>query len=400
MDKKSLVSRLLRALFWIERSTYFDEVGGPSNLGFDFRATWRLLPHSVKAALIDGLETGLIRFDRSVDPRVMVDPFDAESVRINMGSDHPALLFGYVPGLSKKGFETVTTDLGLSQELTGRREKLYLSDDDSSDDPDWLLDSWNKIKSSPEDSINDIEDQLMHPSNFSKVMIADIIEVEGNDAIERNLTITGELFFAEDISISNLVHQTATAFGLQRIFISDYEGDTAGIGCYSELPFDERRNPSKIDDVFWGGDYFLKELVLDQETPFAYCVKNEDLKRYKCLEITNGTGTQVDPGKWIGEKKEYVWPSSIYPDPLIAITSRPDLVKPLSDKDSINVAAVFTENEWADAIEQGEFERLREIVRKHHEFGQRTFDELVLSDADIDETIDGFGSAPGRVWRV
>ena len=118
------------------------------------------------------------------------------------------------------------------------------------------------------------------------------------------------------------------------------------------------------------------------------------------MKITDGTGTQIDPGKWIGEKKEYVWPSSIYPDPLLAITSRPDLVAPLNDKDSRNAATIFTENEWADAIEKGEFERLREIVRKHHEFGQRTFDELVLSDADIDATIDGFGSAPGRFWRV
>ena len=399
MVKEFPVNKLLRALFWAERSEYFAEVGSAHYLRYDFRCTWRFLPHSVKAALMEGLENGLIRFDRSVDPLGLVDPFDPRSVRINMGADHPPLLFGYVPGLSKNGFETVTTALGVSQELTGRREKLYLSDDDSSDAPDWLLDSWNKIKSSPDGSINDIEDQLMHPLDFSKVMISDIIEVEGNDAIERNLTIAGELFFAENISISDLVHQTATAFGVQRIFISDHELDTAGIECYSERPFD-RKNSYEIGDVFkdyW--DYFLREVVLDQEAPFAYCVRNEDLNQYKCIKIIGGTRTQVDPRKWIGEKKEHVWPSSVYPDPLLAITSRPDLVAPLNHKDSRN-AAVFTENEWTEAIEKGEFGRLREIVKEHHEFGQRTFDELVLSDADIDETIDGFGSAPGRFWHV
>ena len=399
MAKELLVNRLLRALFWIERTGYFYEVGEPESLGFDFRATWRFLPHLVKAALMEGLENGLIRFDRSVDPSGMVDPFDSESVRANMNSDNPRWFFDYVPGLSKKGFEAVTTALGISQELKGRREKLYLSDDNSSDDPDWLLESWNKLKSSSDDSINDIEDQLKHPLDFSEVMISEIIEGLGNDVIELYLTIEETIVSDENVSISDLVHQISAAFRVQRIFLYDDDG---GWGCYSS--HSSTQNAARIaaditnsTRVSFDG---LKGLVLHEEPPYACCVLDEYSGQYKCLKIIGGTGTQVDPGKWIGDKKEYVWPSSIYPDPLLAITSRPDLVASLNDKDSRNAAAVFTENEWADAIEQGEFERLREIVRKHHEFGQRTFGELVLSDADIDETMDGFGSAPGRFWRV
>ena len=95
---------------------------------------------------------------------------------------------------------------------------------------------------------------------------------------------------------------------------------------------------------------------------------------------------KIDLDDWLGEERlDHVWPSIRYSDPLPILTSRPDLITKTDNVSSARIVPKFAEHDWIAAVETSDHIRLAEIVRSHHECGDKIFNSMILSEADLEQ---------------
>ena len=362
MERSPLANALLRAFFWIGEK---DRVDRPAT-GLDFYSTWCFLPHSVKSRLIEAVDNDLIRFD------------------LNINGDEPAS-FRYVPRLTKTGHELIAGTFGFK-----RPDELPMYGAVDWDGTNEFIGHWNKIKSSPEESVRLTCEVLTNKGwDDSGSIVVYMIEVGGRDEIERHVTITDEFMAPINATVQDIVDQVLTTFGVQSTYIQDKDEDyyvwfTSEI--VGPLP-DELRFSEMSAQAQYRASHPKHDLVLAQDPPFAYCVWDEAKEQYKCMKITDGTGAKLDLDNWLGEERlDHVWPSSEYSDPLRILTSRPELLTKTDNIASAPIVPKFAEHDWIDAVEVDDHIRLAEIVRSHHECGDKIFNNMILSEADLEQT--------------
>jgi hypothetical protein len=104
------------------------------------------------------------------------------------------------------------------------------------------------------------------------------------------------------------------------------------------------------------------------------------------MKITDGTGMKIDLDDWLGEERlDHVWPSIRYSDPLPILTSRPELITKTDYVASARIVPKFAEHDWKAAVEADDHIHLAEIVRSHHECGDKIFNSMILSEADLEQ---------------
>ena len=362
MERSPLANALLRAFFWIGEKNRVDR----PVTGLDFYSTWCFLPHSVKFRLIEAVDNDLIRFD------------------LNTNRDEP-VSYPYVPRLTDTGHELIAATFGFKHpdELPRYGAADWYGTNE-------FIGHWNKIKSSPEESVRLTCEVLTNKGwDDSGSIVVYIIEVGGRDEIERHVTITDEFMAPINATVQDIVDQVLTTFGVQSTYIEDKDEDYY---CWfvpeivrplpDELRFSEMSEQAQDRDA-----YPKHYLVLAQDPPFAYCVWDEDKEQYKCMKITDGTGAKLDLDNWLGEERlNHVWPSSEYPDPLRILTSRPELLTKTDNVASARIVPKFAEHDWIAAVRSDDHIRLATIVRSHHECGDKIFNSMILSEADLEQT--------------
>ena len=369
MDRSPLAHALLGAFFWIGEK---DRVDRPAT-GLDFYSTWCFLPHSVKSGLIEAVDHGLIRFDLNIE------------LEHSMASYRPGDEFPFVPRLTKTGHELIAATFGFK-----RPDELPMYGAADQDGTNEFIGHWNKIKSSPEESVRLTCEVLTNKGwDDSGSIVVYIIEVGGRDEIERHVTITDEFIAPINATVQDLVDQVLTTFGVQSTYIEDKDEDYY---CWfvpeivrplpDELRFSEMSEQAQDRDA-----YPKHYLVLAQDPPFAYCVWDEDKEQYKCMKITDGTGAKLDLDNWLGEERlNHIWPSSEYSDTLRILTSRPELLTKTDNVASARIVPKFAEHDWIAAVRSDDHIRLATIVRSHHECGDKIFNSMILSEADLEQT--------------
>ena len=372
MEQKPLANALLRAFFWIGEK---DRVDRPVT-SLDFYSTWCFLPHSVKSGLIEAVDNDLIRFDHNIE------------LEQSMASYRSGDEFPFVPGLTQTGHELIASTFGFK-----RQDKFQVNAGKGGpgnywDGTDEFIGHWNKIKSSPEESIRLTCEVLTNKGwDDSGSIVVYIIEVGGRDEIERHVTVTDEFMAPINATVQDLVDQVLTTFGVQSTYIQDkYEYVWFTSEIMGPLP-DELRF-SEMSEQAQDRDAYPKHyLVLAQDPPFAYCVWDEDKEQYKCMKITDGTGMKLDLDNWLGEDRlDHVWPSREYSDPLRILTSRPELITKTDTLASARIVPKFAEHDWIAAVRSDDHIRLATIVRSHHECGDKIFNSMILSEADLEQT--------------
>jgi hypothetical protein len=372
MKQNSLANSLLRAFYWIGEK---DRVDRPMTC-LDFYSTWCFLPHSVKSGLIEAVDNDLIRFDHNIE-------LEQSMASYRLGDEFP-----FVPGLTQTGHELIASTFGFKRQGKFQVNAGKGGPGNYWDGTDEFIGHWNKIKSSADESIRLTCETLTKCRDSSGSMVAYLLEGGGRDEIERHLAVTDEFMAPRNSTVQDIVDQVLTTFGVQSTYIGDKDEDYY-FWLVSEisgpLP-DELRMWDMSDQARNGDAHPMHDLVLSQDPPFAYCVWDEDTEQYKCMKITDGTGMKIDLDNWLGEERlDHVWPSIRYSDPLPILTSRPELITKTDYVASARIVPKFAEHDWKAAVEADDHIRLAEIVRSHHECGDKIFNNMILSEADLEQ---------------
>jgi hypothetical protein len=372
MEQKPLANALLRAFFWIGEK---DRVDRPVT-SLDFYSTWCFLPHSVKSGLIEAVDNDLIRFDHNIE------------LEQSMASYRSGDEFPFVPGLTQTGHELIAGTFGFK-----RHDKFQMNDGKGGpgnywDGTDEFIGHWNKIKSSADESIRLTCETLTKCRDGGGSIVAYLLEGGGRDEIARHLAVTDKFMAPRNSTVQDIIDQVLTTFGVQSTYIGDKDEDyyfwlvSEIVGPLpDELRFWEM--PEQAQD--WAA-HPMQDLVLSQDPPFAYCVWDEDKEQYECMKITGGTGMNIDLDNWLGgDRVDHIWPSSEYSDPLRILTSRPELIIKTDNVASARIVPKFAEHDWIAAVRADDHIRLATIVRSHHECGDKIFNSMILSEADLEQ---------------